>query len=183
VSGPDKRRVLLIRHGESTFNALYRETGVDPQLVDAPLSPFGERQVAEARARFLAEPVELVVTTPFTRAIQTAKGLFGERRLPFLVEALHRERVSASCDLGRSPKLLTGEFPDLDFAGLADPWWYCHPAGEAEPLESVHERIAGFRDFLRRRPERCIAVVGHSAFFFHMTGHVFQNCECLEIEP
>jgi hypothetical protein len=45
----------------------------------------------------------------------------------------------------------------------------------------VHERIARFREWLRTRPEQRIAVVGHSAFFFHMTGHKFANCAILEL--
>ena len=49
-----------------------------------------------------------------------------------------------------------------------------------EPLETVHGRIAQFRDWLRARPEQRIAVVGHSAFFFRTTSHRFANCEILE---
>ena len=71
--------VHLIRHGESTFNAAYQETGADPIDFDAPLSPTGHRQVALRRAAFDALAVELVVTSPLTRAIETALGLFGPR--------------------------------------------------------------------------------------------------------
>ena len=64
---PGRRKLAhLIRHGESTFNAAYRETGEDPIEFDAPLSPLGRRQVAERRAAFEALAVELVVTSPFT---------------------------------------------------------------------------------------------------------------------
>ena len=44
------KTVFLIRHGQSTFNEIYARTLVDPNLIDAPLSPIGETQVVEARA-------------------------------------------------------------------------------------------------------------------------------------
>src|SRR5690242_10039635 len=92
--------VDLIRHGQSTFNAAYAQTGSDPLHYDARLTPLGHSQVAEARERLRAGDYELVVTSPFTRAIETAIGLFGTSR-PILVEALHRERLESSCDIGR----------------------------------------------------------------------------------
>lgn len=178
------KSVFLIRHGESTFNAIYAQTLVDPWLIDAPLSPKGEAQVESARDKAQALAAELVVSTPFTRALQTARGLFGESH-PLVIEPLHRERVTASCDIGRSPRLLAAEFPGLCFDHLGDPWWHCEDVDDNgipnEPVEAVHGRIAQFRDWLRARPEQRIAVVGHSAFFFHMTGHKFANCEILEL--
>ena len=44
--GGGRKVVYLIRHGQSTFNAAYEQTGVDPMLFDAPLSALGVRQVA-----------------------------------------------------------------------------------------------------------------------------------------
>ncbi|QQS14261.1 MAG: histidine phosphatase family protein [Rhodospirillales bacterium] len=178
--------IVLIRHGESTFNDLYARTGIDPGLIDAPLSPKGESQVAAARAAAARLDAELVVTSPFTRAIQTARGLFGADR-PLLIETLHRERVTASCDIGRSPAALATDFPDLAFDHLDDPWWHAHDVDErgqpVEPLEAVEARVAAFRAWLRGRPERRIAVVGHSAFFYHLTGQRFANCQMLAFAP
>jgi len=49
------RRLLLVRHGESTWNAVSRWQG----QADPPLSPFGERQAEDAGAR-LAEIATIV---------------------------------------------------------------------------------------------------------------------------
>ena len=58
LAGPHaSRSVLLIHHGESTFNAVHRETGVDPLHVDARLSGTGLAEVA----------IDLGVTSPLTR--------------------------------------------------------------------------------------------------------------------
>ena len=65
--------LVLLRHGESTFNAASVFTG----LLDADLTPAGEAQVAVA-ARLLAEAClmpTLVVTSPMRRATRTTELL------------------------------------------------------------------------------------------------------------
>ena len=176
--------VHCIRHGESTFNRAWRATPVDPLHYDAPLSELGVEQVQRARATVAALPVELVIISPLTRALQTAIGLFADHphAPPMLVAHLARERCENSCDVGRSPSEIAAAFPSLDVAHLADVW--CHAEGEpdergicVEPIEHVEARVAAFREFLLARPERHIAVVGHDTFFFHLTGRHLANCE------
>lgn len=180
------KSIHLIRHAQSTFNAAWTEAGTDPFHYDARLSPLGLAQVEEARSRARALPCDVVITTPLTRALQTATGLFGgHARIE--VASLHREWQEHSCDVGRSPRLLAREFPDLAFDHLDDPWWH-HPDADAngvviEPLESFHGRVASFRRWLGERPEAAIVVVGHGAFFSHLLGRVPANCEIIAWQP
>lgn len=183
------KTILCIRHGESTFNRAWRATPVDPLHFDAPLSDTGHEQVQQARPALVDAPVEIVIVSPLTRALQTALGLFGDhpRAPPMLVSPLARERVENSCDVGRSPALLSADFPSLEVAHLEDVWW--HADGEAdergicvEPFEAVDTRVAAFRSFLAGRPERFIAVVAHGTFFFHLTGRHLANCEAATFE-
>ncbi len=183
------KTILCIRHGESTFNRAWRTTPVDPLHFDAPLSEDGHEQVRQARPAVAALPVEIVIVSPLTRALQTAVGLFDghPHAPPMLVAHLARERVENSCDVGRPPAQLAAEFPMLDVAHLDDVWW--HAEGEpdergicVEPLEAVDARVARFRAFLLERPERVIAVVAHGTFFYHLTGRHLANCEVATIE-
>ena len=123
---------------------------------DARLSALGREQVRQARDVMLRHPVELVLVSPLTRAIETAVGLFREhpRAPPMRVVPLLRERVENSCDVGRAPAELAAEFPGLDFAHLPPVWW--HAEGEAddrgicvEPEAVVRARVAEFRASLR----------------------------------
>ncbi|WP_417513825.1 histidine phosphatase family protein [Minwuia sp.] len=180
------KTIHLIRHGQSTFNAHMSLHGVDPMYFDAPLSPRGEEQVAALRDQMAAHPVDLVVSTPFTRAIQTSLGAFGHRGLPLVIEALHREHLNASCDVGSPPKVLTDAFPELDFGHLDDPWWYQKeghrgPFAE-EPHDMLMERVNRFRGWLASRPERRIAVVGHGTFFYMLLGRFLNNAEVAKLE-
>jgi glucosyl-3-phosphoglycerate phosphatase len=113
--------IHLIRHGQSTFNALFDLNRVDPLHFDARLSQIGIDQVAAARQAASEIPVDLVVVSPLTRALQTAVGLFSETAVPIIVTDLHRERLEHSCDMGRSPSALAAEFPMLTFDHLSDP--------------------------------------------------------------
>ncbi len=183
------KSILCIRHGESTFNAAWRAAGVDPLHFDAPLSATGVDQVRQAREALALFPAELVVTSPLTRALQTALGLFAVHpaKPPMLVAALARERVENSCDIGRSPAQLAVEFPTLELAHLGDVWWHAegHPDERGiciEPVATVAARAAQFRNFLASRPERFIAVVGHGTFFFHLTGQTLANCETAALD-
>jgi broad specificity phosphatase PhoE len=66
------------------------------------LSETGHEQVRQARPTLADVPVEIVIVSPLTRALQTALGLFGEHPSapPMLVAHLARERVENSCDVG-----------------------------------------------------------------------------------
>lgn len=180
--------ILCIRHGESTFNAAWAASPTDPMHWDARLSARGREQVRHARDAVQAHPVEVVLVSPLTRAIETALGLFeGHPASPAMeVVPLLRERVENSCDVGRPPAALAAEFPAVDVAHLADPWW--HHDGEAdergicvEPIAVVQARAAQFRQDVLARPERVVALVGHGTFFYHLTGRAMANCEVLEL--
>lgn len=181
--------VHCIRHGQSTFNALFDATRVDPLHFDARLSDLGEAQARATAARVRETAYDLVVTSPLTRALQTTFGAFGEHPAgpPIIVEALHREVLANSCDVGRAPHLLREEFPRVAFDHLEEVWWHREGTADArgihvEPDETLQARVAAFRGWLAARPEKTIAVVGHGTFFFHLTGgHHFANCEIVPL--
>jgi len=182
------KTVLCIRHGESTFNATAPHSRVDPLHYDARLSELGERQVRGAREILRRKPIDLVITSPLTRALQTTAGIFADHPSSprILVEALHRERVENSCDIGRSPVVLRNEFPSFAFDHLPDVWWHHHDRPDTrgvcvEPTDLVQSRAREFKRFLLYRPEALIAVVGHGTFFFNLTGQKLANCEVVEI--
>jgi broad specificity phosphatase PhoE len=178
------RSIDLIRHGQSTFNAHWEATGEDPLHFDARLTALGRAQAADLSRRLKAERYDLIVTSPLTRAIETALCVFGPclGRTPVLVEALHRERVEQSCDVGRPPAVLAAEFATLAFDHLPEEWW--PNGGEIDsigvPVEAEDaclQRVRAFRVWLAGRAEERIAVVGHGVFFHHLGGRQLANCE------
>jgi len=181
------RLVHLIRHGQSTFNAHYGATGVDPLHFDARLTELGQEQVSRTRRLLADRTYDVVLASPLTRAIETATGIFGSR-LPIEICAVHREWQMSSCDIGRSIAELEAEFPHLDFSALSDPWWrhdlpVCDLGFPQESNDHLLERVAAFKEMIAARPERRIAVVGHGDFFSRVIGRHLDNCEVAEWVP
>lgn len=79
--------VMFVRHGVAQHNLLNERTGqapdlTDPQLTDPPLIHHGKRQALEAGEQakrwwtLQDKHVQLVVTSPLTRCLQTAALMF-----------------------------------------------------------------------------------------------------------
>ncbi|MBQ2263583.1 MAG: histidine phosphatase family protein [Loktanella sp.] len=186
------KRLHLIRHAQSLHNAAALAVPDeelikrDPALRDAALSPLGHHQAkALADEMTAVKDIELIVISPFTRAIQTAQHAFGDADITRLIHDLPRERLDSFCDVGRPPAQLAQDFPHLSFAHLDDPWWYHDPATDdpftQEPWDVLDQRINGFVAWLQARPESCIAVVAHSTFLRVWTDTPFANAQRLEI--
>ena len=90
ASRSDQKRVILVRHAESTWNEWRKRTSLcngdlcccvmDPGFVDPALSGRGIRQCARLRdrveAKKLLQRVDLIVCSPLGRALDTCKAGF-----------------------------------------------------------------------------------------------------------
>lgn len=182
------KTIHFIRHAQSQHNARVLEVPDedtarrDPALRDAPLTDLGHRQAAElAKEMAQLTEIELVITSPLTRAIQTSLAAFSHHPAPRIVEHRHREHQDSFCDIGRSPGMLAADFPMLRFDHLADPWWDVSDGHNGpylrETLDELEVRVQQFTHWLKQRPEQTIAVVGHGTFLRTLTGKGFTNAE------
>lgn len=178
--------VYLIRHGQSEFNAAHNAGDKDPMIFDAPLTDKGRRQAEEVKALVAGLGIKQVITSPLTRAIQTALCIF-DNIAPISVVARHRELLIHSCDVGRSPGDLQRDFPTLSFEDLPDRWWHQGPENDdgiaVEPLDVFLKRIAAFERSLTQIKDRPLAIVGHGNAFKALTGQMMDNCEILRYQP
>jgi broad specificity phosphatase PhoE len=178
--------VYFIRHGQSEFNAAYNGGDVDPMIFDAPLTDKGRKQAEEARALVADLGIKLVITSPLTRAIQTAQCLF-DNIAPISVVAGHRELLIHSCDVGRHPDDLQRDFPALSFSHLPNRWWHQGPENEdgiaVEPEDVFLQRMAKFAQDLAQVRERPLAIVGHGNAFNALIGRTLDNCEIHHYQP
>jgi probable phosphoglycerate mutase len=81
-----RTRLLLVRHGESTWNADGRWQG----QADPPLSELGEQQAADAAVHVV--PVDAVWSSDLARARRTAEIIAGARGVDVRVDPRLRER-------------------------------------------------------------------------------------------
>ncbi|MEH6836698.1 MULTISPECIES: histidine phosphatase family protein [Falsihalocynthiibacter] len=171
--------IYFIRHGQSEFNATFK--GIDdPMIFDAPLTKFGLAQAKTARDKASRLGITRVITSPFTRAIQTAQTIFGGIS-PIEVQHGHHELLLHSCDIGRHPHELKVDFPNLSFDHLPRSWWYENNNSVLdivkEPIESFQKRISRFVADLNKIDNETIAIVGHGNAFKEIIGFALNNCQ------
>ena len=178
--------VVFVRHGIAQHNLYDPRTGrppnlEDPALFDPPLVLEGKRQVLEAGERLrtwwsttqLGEPIELVVTSPLTRCIQTATlallpgDLYTKdiREPSFLCTDLVREAYGKHFpDKRRTKPILSAHWPSLKFDPQMtnhDELW--HPQ-QRETISHMAHRIRTFLDMISQQPASNIVVVSHGVW-------------------
>lgn len=156
-------RLLLLRHGQSEWNAQGRWQGI----ADPPLTPHGEDQ-ARAAARWLASTgLTGVVTSDLKRSLRTGEIIAAELGLAVVaVEPGLRER-----DVGRWSGLTTTEL-DEQFPGAVDAWragTLSQPPG-GESNEHLTARVMEAVERLAARPEHEVLLVVTHGGVIHTVG-------------
>lgn len=152
------KKILLIRHAESTSNAGERTDSHDT----IPLSEKGRMQ-AEELAHNLDVIPELIVVSQYSRTRETAEPFI--RKHPNVpIETwgvheftyLHPDRFSGTTAFERAP--------------LAMKYWNNQDvhSGDGESFYRFTRRIENLLEQLRTRPEKTIAVFSHGRFILGM---------------
>jgi broad specificity phosphatase PhoE len=172
--------MILLRHGQSEFNAAFSVTRVDPGIPDPKLTELGREQAAAAAAALAGERLARIIASPFTRALQTAAIIAARLDLPIIVNPIVRERCAFHCDIGTPASALARAWPELDFSHLDEQWWPTLEESEAE----TEARAAAFRAEMAALPDwNDTLVVTHWGFILCMTGERVQNCEWRRVDP
>lgn len=171
--------IYFIRHGQSEFNAAFQGE-IDPLIFDAPLTKLGFEQAEATRESVADLGITRVITSPLTRAIQTAQTIF-DGAAPIEVRHGHHELLLFSGDVGRPPEELSLDFPKLAFNHLPSQWWHAGSHGNLEvPEEPVHlfqARVASFVSGLSELGDEQVAIVGHGNAFQEIIGFMLNNCQ------
>lgn len=172
--------MILLRHGQSEFNLRFGATRRDPGVIDAPLTALGREQAAHA-ARTLAHlPITRIVSSPYTRALQTVAPLAAALDVPVVINPIVRERYAFACDIGTPRSALARAWPRHDFSAIDEVWW---PPIE-EPAESVLARAALFRMEMAALSDWAeTVVVTHWGFILSLTGERVVNGQWLRCDP
>ena len=119
-------RILLIRHGETDWNASRRWQGFAP----TDLNQQGRLQ-AQALAYNLANrPIGSIFSSDLPRTVQTAAPLAEQLRLTLVLDERWRE-IHLGVFQGLTQDEAEQRYPDEVAARRADYWNYVIPAGES----------------------------------------------------
>jgi broad specificity phosphatase PhoE len=153
----------LVRHGESTWNAL----GLAQGHCDQPrLTSRGIRQAHDAAGQLRGRPIGAVYASDLQRAVATAAPLAAALGLDFTRDPRLRERCLGVLEGTKSvtvPAALSGVAGRRVIDPDARP-----PDGES--LRDLYWRVAGFADDLLGRGE--IAVVAHGGTLRVLTAYL-----------
>ena len=154
-------RLYIIRHGETPWNTQLRLQG----QTDIELNEKG-RSLARATAQALRSvPFDLVITSPLSRARETAAIVAGDRDIPVLEDERIRE-ISFGEMEGRQISPEECQDPASKFYSFFhDPGNYV-PAAGGEAVSHLCLRAASFLDDIRQKQEwqdKTILVSTHGA--------------------
>jgi broad specificity phosphatase PhoE len=171
--------MILIRHGQTIFNAVFGLTRIDPGVVDPGLTLEGRRQIAAAAESLAGLPLKRVVASPYTRALETAEILTRRLKRPVEIDPLVGERGHFACDIGTRRSRLVEQWPQHRFGEFEEEWWR---AGETEDefahrCRRFHEAVAALEDW----PE--VLVVTHWGVIRGLTGRSVSNGEWVRFDP
>lgn len=159
-------KILLIRHGQTDWNAAGRWQG----HADIPLNDVGRRQSQRLAARLSHWPISALYSSDLKRAAGTARILAGELELQPVYDRVWRERRGGAFE-GLTRAEIRRAYPqawDRLSQGITDP-----PGGESP--EQLQERVTGaFELLLRRHSGEMVSVVSHGGALRAVIGHVLK---------
>src|SRR3954465_13029746 len=144
---PGPLTLLLVRHGQSEWNAAGRMQG---QTGHVPLTALGHEQAATAARELAALRPGALISSDLRRAVQTAEHCARATGLPLTTTPALREQAYGVLE-GRPSREL------WDVVDWTDPHW---AADGGESLAQLHARVAGYlRDLRDRPPADVVALV------------------------
>lgn len=134
--------ILLVRHGETDWNAEKRLQG----HLDIALNAQGERQAAALAEALSNEPVDAVISSDLRRALHTAGPIADACGLTVQIEPALRERCY-------------GVFEGLLYSEIADRYPAAHAAWRARDMDARYPMGSSMAETLREFSQRAVGAV------------------------
>lgn len=165
-----RKKILLIRHGETDWNAERRWQG---QYQDIPLNAAGRAQ-AQALARYLsAQPVDAIFSSDLIRTWETATILGAGLGITPQADSRWRE-VHVGLFQGHTGPELQTLYPDHWQAFSTRSNDYRFPEGESWQ-EVARRALAAFHELAAHPDYHSVAVVSHGGTLRTLLTELFQD--------
>jgi broad specificity phosphatase PhoE len=154
---PDRKTVYFIRHGQSEGNILKHF-----QDANDPLSTLGRKQAQRVAERAKKLKGEVILTSPMSRALETAKAIQKATGLTLEENSNLREFLVPTSLQNKPIHSPEGDsFHAELFKNLNNPEWRYE---DEENYLELHTRAVSVLDHLENRKENTVLVVTHGAF-------------------
>jgi 2,3-bisphosphoglycerate-dependent phosphoglycerate mutase len=188
IEPPDLARchtlLSTVRHGLTELNRDKRVGG----HYDAPLIEEGRRQAREANGSLDGTDFDVVISSPLSRALETAEIIAGVRREDVVVEEGCTERSFGEME-GLTSAQVRERLPQVRYVRIGHVDYSLNPPG-GETFEQLRERARRFhKRTLEFHGGKRILLFGHENFLQQLHGvihglgpmesleHAILNCE------
>lgn len=173
-------KIVFIRHGEPSFSEVDSREFIGQGRELASLTHNGITQAENASKNPLLESAELIVSSPYTRALQTAAIISKNTGLEIAVETdLHEQLFDKTFMVKGAEEAKALNLDFIKYSGKA-------PTGEVKRWESIAEitdRIKPVIDKYYDFGYKKIIVVSHGGIIRRFTGKwKIDYCDIEEIE-
>lgn len=151
-------KFILVRHGQSKAN----ECGYLVGKTEAPLSALGERQ-AKAVSEYILKKykVDVIYSSPLSRACNTVKGVADALDLPIITENELREFDFGEWE-GLTHEEIKNNFDDGYSKWASDPGMFTPPGGEA--MAHLQKRVVEkLKEIGKKEDGKTVLVGSHSS--------------------
>lgn len=156
----------LIRHGEANYGLADDRNLVGSTREFVPLTERGVSQIERLGQQLHDHQAELILSSPLTRAMQSAAILSRELDLPVKVEFDLREWVPDFTNTYEGSDAVLMAYTELLEAGGE---WPKDVKKRWEPMSSVHQRVTD--TLVRYTHHDRVFVVCHGAVITSLVGH------------
>lgn len=167
-------RVYFVRHGQTVSNKKQVHQGHDDALND-----LGRQQARAVAVRFRELPIDVVISSDYSRAHDTAIEIAREAGVDVETTDLLRERKRPSSLIGKlySSEEVMQVMREIEENRHSPDW---HHSDEENHTDALL-RAMRFLRFLEKRIEENIVVVTHAAFMrFILTSMIFGDRATVE---
>ena len=149
-------RLLVVRHGQTDFNAQRRYQGA----IDVGLNAAGIRQAEALARRLQADKIDAIVSSPLERALQTARII--AQAVPRDVQVMeHFRERSVGVYEGLTSEEVKAKYPDLWGQHLTRQMNQAPPGGETM-LEVGCRVLEGLGQLKQRHSNETVLLVAHA---------------------
>ena len=154
---PKRNNYFLVRHGQSETNAKGGTISSDIKASD-PLTSLGEKQIKKAAKSLRKNKIDLIISSPFSRAKQTAEMIAKE--IGYAGEIIENPKIGEMRVENWHGK--SWEEYQAQFSNMRDR--FRKDIGPAENYEGARARVAAFMyEIDSKHQGKNILIVGHGA--------------------
>ena len=154
------RTLYLVRHGQRLDAIDKNWYSNTDEKYDPPLSAEGHAQAQKVAQRLRQEPIDLIISSPYVRALQTAHPIAQDLKMPYIVDEGVGEWLGRAM-VNYKPTLPTATERQHDFPYIDDSHENVLIPTYPETVKEVFARYKQAMNLLFEQYEGNILVVGH----------------------